>query len=248
MTTAIVGFGKMGKLYDSLLRAHYIIDPLSVGDRSQFSYIEEFIEYKPKIDLVIVSTPINSHFYIVNKLLDNNYNVLCEKPICMETKSALILERKANKRNLILCQSTLERYNPLIKFVRNNISVSEVKRVESYRYGTQPVRGYTDNPIFDLGIHDADLSFYLFNNNISWKINAGYGFPRREIVITLKDDSKITLDLLNKHIFIGNKSMDFSTSSQNNPILEMILDIDYKGRQVNEAWSREIKFLEQEMS
>ncbi len=85
MNFAIIGHGKMGKLYDSLLCTKYIVDLIPITNRVYFSHIDEFISYGQPVDLVIVTTPSHTHFDIVKKLLNNGYNVLCEKPICLSS-------------------------------------------------------------------------------------------------------------------------------------------------------------------
>lgn len=244
MNFAIIGYGKMGKLYDSLLGAKYIVDLVRVANRVYFSHIDEFITYKQPLDLVIVTTPSHTHFEVVRKLLMNDYNVLCEKPICLSSKKAEELEKLAEQKNLILYQSTLERYNPLIKFFLKNIDMTNIVKIESYRYGMQPSKNYTSDPKFDLGIHDVDLWFYLLNKEVPWQMNVGYGQQKREILVYLRNNSLLRLDLLNKFIFYNGSVLDFTKTNPNNPILEMIFDLTYKGVAMNEKWSKEIKILE----
>lgn len=244
MNFTIIGYGKMGKLYNSLLGAKYIVDLIPIANRVYFSHIDEFIAYKQPVDLTIVSTPSQTHFEIIKKLLLNNYNVLCEKPICLSSEEAEELEKIAEQKNLILYQSTLERYNPLIKFFLKNIDMTDIVKIESYRYGIQPAKNYTIDPKFDLGIHDVDLWFYLLNKELPWQINVGYGQSRREILVYLRNKSLLKLDLLNKLIFYNGSVLDFTKASPNNPILEMIFDLTYKGAAMNEKWSQEIKVLE----
>lgn len=244
MNFAIIGYGKMGKLYDSLLGAKYIVDLIPIANRVYFSHIDEFIAYKQPVDLAIVASPSHTHFEVAKKLLINNYDVLCEKPICLSSEEAEELEKLAEQKNLILYQSTLERYNPLIKFFLKNINKTDIVKIESYRYGMQPSKYYTSNPKFDLGIHDVDLWFYLLDKEVPWQMNVGYGQPRREILVYLRNKSLLRFDLLNKFIFYNGSVLDFTKASPNNPILEMIFDLTYKGATMNEKWSKEIKVLE----
>lgn len=245
MNCAIIGFGKMGRLYDKLLNAHYIVDQNPVDNRVYFSSVEEFIYYSQPVDLVIVTTPTNSHFMICNKLLVNGYNVLVEKPICLSSIEAVKLEEISRRKKLILYQSTLERYNPLIKFLKETVPILGIKEIVSYRFGEKPEREYIEETKFDLGIHDVDLWFYLFRKKIPWKINVGYGNKRREIIVFLKNSKIIKLDLLSKVAVFDDKIIDFSKSSNSNPILEMINDIQHRGYKMNEQWSREIKIIEE---
>lgn len=242
---AIIGYGKMGKLYDETIQADYIIDLFPVKRRVYFRSLEEFLFYKPQVDLVIVSSSADTHFPIAYQLLRNGYHVLVEKPICLSSEEAHILENLAEKRQKILYQSTLERYNPLIIFLKNGVSFSQVARIKSQRFGPRPDRTYVEDPVFDLGIHDVDLYFYLGRKPVPWEITVGYtDRPTREILLYTKSGKKIIFDLLNKFVRSDAINMDFSQSMVNNPILQMVREILYKGPSINEKWSEEIKLLE----
>ena len=234
----------MGKIYDNLLRAEFIVDPLPVYNRPYFSNIEEFIYYYPPVDLVIVATPTYSHFEIVKKLLIAGYNVLCEKPICLSEIEAEDLEILAARKKLILYQSSLERYNPLVKFIKDNIKIETVDRVKSFRFGPRPANDYSSDPKFDLGIHDVDLWFFLFKKKVSWELNVGYGIKRREVALFLKDGGILTFDFLNKFMIRDGKTLSLAEVNTSNPILEMINDLIVKGIKTNEKWSEEIKMLQ----
>jgi predicted dehydrogenase len=164
--------------------------------------------------------------------------------VCLASSEAEELEKLAADRGTLLYQSTLERYNPLIKFLAKNIAADAIREIESYRFGQRPRHALDEDAKFDLGIHDVDLWFYLYHQQVPWTVHAGYGETRREILVTLKDGSKILLDLLHKYVLYGGRSLDFSKSSPNNPILEMIFDLSYRGPKMNECWSREIRILE----
>lgn len=245
---AIVGLGKMGRFYDGLLKARYVVDSLPLKGRIAFSNVDEFIAYRQPVDLVIVASPTVTHYPIVKSLLTANYNVLVEKPICLAASLAAELEEIALERKLVLYQSTLERYNPLIKFLKNNIQPSQIDRVESFRFGAQPPSAHIDDAKFDLGIHDVDLWFHLFRREVPWTVEVGYGETRRELVVHLKDGNKVVCDLLNRFISINGYSLDFSRASNNNQILEMLYDLIYRRSAMNERWSREIKILEESSS
>lgn len=235
----------MGKIYDSLLKAEFIVDPLPVYNRPYFSNIEEFIYYHPPVDLVIVATPTYSHYEIVKKLLIAGYNVLSEKPICLSVIEAEELEILAVRKKLILYQSTLERYNPVVKFIKNNVRSEDVDRVSSYRYGPRPSNDYSSDPKFDLGIHDVDLYFFLFRKSMSWELNTGYGLKKRELVFFKKNGDILTFDLLNKLTISNGRTLTFFETDISNPILEMINNVILRGVMANEKWSQEIKILEE---
>lgn len=91
-----------------------------------------------------------------------------------------------------------------------------------------------------------NLGFYLFNHKILWKINAGYGQPKREILIYLKSKDIIKLDLLNKTVLLNNLVFDIGQYISGNPIAEMLMNIEFKGNKINEKWSDEIKLFPKE--
>ncbi|MBC7567004.1 MAG: Gfo/Idh/MocA family oxidoreductase [Pedobacter sp.] len=245
MNIAIIGYGKMGKFYDSLLKADYIVDTLPIKGRMSFANVDELIAYAQPLQLVIVCTPIHTHYEVVRKLLTAGYNVLCEKPISVSSRDANDLETLAHKNNLLLYQSTLERYNPIIKFMKKNIATEEIDWIESFRFGNMPQSIQSINPLFDLGVHDIDLWFYLTECKVKWELHAGYGKPQRLIKVHLSNGSTLSLDLLEKQIMLPDGTiLDLTRASANNPIIEMIYDIIYKGTNANEAWSNEIKRLE----
>lgn len=242
---AIIGYGKMGKIYDSLLEAKYLVDSRPVSGRVYFQTTEELITYHQRVDLVIVTTPSNTHYEIAKKLLVNSHNVLVEKPICLSSQEARELEMLAQKSNLILHQSTLERYNPLVKFFQKNIPISQIRKIESFRFGPKPKRAYVEEARFDLGIHDVDLWFYLAKKSVPWRINVEYSrAPRREMAVYFKDGRVLKLDLLNKNIWFNSHNFYLEQTSFGNPILEMVWGLLYNGNKMNEKWSEEIAVIE----
>ncbi len=243
MRYAIIGFGKMGKLYDRLLYADFIVDLFPVTGKIYFSNLDEFLYYHPQVDLVIVTTPTRTHYQIVKKLLEGNYNVLCEKPLCLFVYECKELEKLAEKKKLILYQSTLERFNPVIKFINNNFDLKNIRKVTSIRFGEKPFESEGVLPMYDLGIHDVDLWFYLFNKKVRWDVYTGYRDKKREIKFYLNDNNIVVADLLNRKITIGSKVIILA-SEINNPILEMIDYIKVNELSANEKWSEEIKILQ----
>lgn len=242
---AVIGWGKMGKIYDHLLGAQYLVDLRPIPGRVYFPNTDELIAYRPKVDLVIVATWSNSHYEIAKKLLTSGYNVLVEKPICLSSQEAEELEVLAQGNNLILYQSSLERYNPVIKFFKE-VSLSQIKKIESFRFGLKPERAYVEEAKFDLGVHDVDLWFYLTKKSVPWRANVGWNkTPRREILLYFRDGRVLNLDLLNKQISFNDRSFFSGNLNSSNPILETIDALLNRKSKMNEKWSEEIAVIEQ---
>lgn len=246
MSIAVIGYGKMGRLYDSLLGASAVVDPHPVDGKGQFRSVREFIDSTPAVDLVILCTPTDLHFEHAAALLEAGHHLLVEKPICLDSRDALGLELLAREKGLTLVQSCLERYNPAIKFIVKHVDPSEVTAVQSVRIGERPVRHALQDPKVDLAIHDLDLWFHVFGCRVPVGIRAGYGEPRREMTIQLRDGGVIRADLSRKTVEAGGRKYDLAKSSSSNPILEMVNDVLFLGPRANEEWHKEIRVLERQ--
>lgn len=244
----IVGYGKLGRFYDNLLDARFIVDivPTNCPGKVSYTSIDEFLFFQPKVELAIVSTLSNMHYTVSKKLLQAGYNVLIEKPITLSSIEAKDLVSIARNSKLLCYQSTLERRNSLVTFLKENVAANKVERVVSVRQGPSPTRAYVESPIFDLGIHDLDLSGYLFQNRVPWEINVSYcSKPMRKIFVYTKHKEVVELDLLEKQIVVNEKIFDLSKSSNNNQMLLMLQEVLYHGFSCTEDWDQEIQTLEE---
>lgn len=244
MGIAIVGYGKMGRLYDSLYPASWIVDT-TPGEKISFQTIDALLASGARPELTIISSPTEYHFCHAQALLSAGFNLLVEKPITMSSREALKLERLAEERELLLFQSCLERYNPVVKFLKKHIDPELVSHVESIRRGVRPEQYHLNNPRYDLGIHDVDLWFHLMHESVPWVVRAEYGDEqKRELRLFMKDGGVLRADLLDKKLYTKDEAFDLSRSSFNNPILEMLNDLLFAGADLNEEWHREICVLE----
>ena len=88
MKIAILGLGFMGEKHKKVLSGFSEIEISALIDskyktQEQFYHsLEDFLEAKPLVDLVIISTPNFLHYENAITLLENGYNVLIDKPFC----------------------------------------------------------------------------------------------------------------------------------------------------------------------
>ena len=96
MKAAIIGLGKMGLLHTALLNTLKNVEIKAIAEKEGFlkKYIQklfpelnvydDYIEMfdKENLDVVYITTPISSHFPIINNAIDSGINFFCGKTIC----------------------------------------------------------------------------------------------------------------------------------------------------------------------
>ncbi len=82
----------------------------------KFSNYQKMLKkLKNKIDLIIVLSPSGNHYKHSKLALENNFNVLCEKPATMMPGECLILNRLSQKKKLIFGVAFQNRFNKSVQ-------------------------------------------------------------------------------------------------------------------------------------
>jgi len=124
----IIGYGKIGKRYLSILRqkkVNIIILRKKTSTSKKIKIINNLKNVK-KVDGVIIASPLNTHFKYAKYFLKKKIPVLLEKPICENLNEAKKLKyfSYANKTSLIINYSDL--YDPnfikLLNFISQDIN------------------------------------------------------------------------------------------------------------------------------
>ena len=108
-----------------------------------------------KVDAVSIAVPTPAHFTVGRELLENNIDVLIEKPLTTRLDEADELINCAEGRGLILQVGHLERFNPA------TIALQDIVRrplfIEAHRLSTYTRRNTDVSVVLDLMIHDIDI-------------------------------------------------------------------------------------------
>lgn len=151
----IIGFGKMGKNYSKYLEGFGVewlyYDPFVEGGLTELSNLNNYSH-------IIISTPSEKHHESYKKVFDLKFNgsVYIDKPVVVLDEYLNILDNKN-----VFCGMT-ERYNPAILKVKELLDLESLISLRFTRYSTVPSNIKT-SVLFDLGIHDLDLYFYLLD-------------------------------------------------------------------------------------
>ena len=81
------------------------------------------------VDLVYIALPHSHHFEWTMKALQAGKNVLCEKPVAVNTKQAREMFTLAESKKLLLAEAMWTRYLPSIKIIKEIIASGEIGKV-----------------------------------------------------------------------------------------------------------------------
>ncbi len=117
------------------------------------------------VDLVVISTPTKTHFFLANYFLKFS-NVLIEKPLSLNLKDAIALEKMAKKNKKMLFVDYPFIFSGSINYIKKIIQskkYGKLNQIETFREQA-PIRTDAD-VVWDLGVHDISIFKYLLKSN-----------------------------------------------------------------------------------
>ena len=211
---ALIGFGYWGpKLARNIQNSNYfqidyIVDKSKKNIDSAkkvFPLSKVISDYKrintQKIDLVVISTPTETHFQMASFFLKYT-NVLVEKPLSLSMIQVNKLESLAKKFKNKLFVDYPFIFSGSIKLIKSIIDkrkYGKLIEIESFREQA-PIRDDA-NVVWDLGVHDISILRYLLSSN-PIKIKS---IKYNTVKTKQKDTAYINLDYKNNlKVFIKN--------------------------------------------
>ncbi|MBI5056309.1 MAG: Gfo/Idh/MocA family oxidoreductase [Nitrospirae bacterium] len=116
------------------------------------------------ITLVVIVTPVNTHFHLAEKALSAGKHIFIEKPFTNSTADAEKLNALAVKNSLKIGVGHLFTFHPAIEQIHEFINTTEEFKPYyfiSNRANLRPPLS-KDNVIWDLAVHDFSIANYLF--------------------------------------------------------------------------------------
>jgi predicted dehydrogenase len=108
-----------------------------------------------RVDAVSVVVPTPLHYAVSRDFLENDVDVLIEKPITTTLAEADELLTLAETHGLLIQVGHLERYNPAVVAIRGEIA--EPRLIEANRLSIYKERCTDVSVVLDLMIHDIDI-------------------------------------------------------------------------------------------
>lgn len=129
----------------------------------------------PDVDVVVITTPPDSHFPLAKSALEAGKHVLAEKPLVPTSAEADVLTALARAHNRLLCVYQNRRWDTDFLLVRHLLSRDQLGRVLEFnthfdRYRAQTPTNWKrhlgipqgGSALFDLGAHLIDQVYLLF--------------------------------------------------------------------------------------
>ncbi len=117
----------------------------------------------PKVDAVVIATPVSSHFDLALAALKAGKHVLVEKPLAATSDEARKLVDEAAARNLVLLVDHTFVYTDAVRKIRGLIVSGELGEI--YYYDAVRVNlglfQHDVNVIWDLAIHDLSIMDFV---------------------------------------------------------------------------------------
>ena len=173
--TGVIGTGYLGRLHARILTE--IPESKMIGfvepNDSVAAEIEQALKLKrfdsvaslaKEIDCAVVATPTTTHFEIAEELMNAGCDVMIEKPITTTVEQAKWLIDIAEKRKRIIQVGHVERYNPAIVAVADE--VKNARYIVTERLGVFVARSLDIDVLLDLMIHDLNLVLSLIGSDV----------------------------------------------------------------------------------
>ena len=166
LRVGVVGAGYLGKFHaekysqmdDVELAGIADLDRVQAEAVSKKLRTNSYTDYRDligKVDAVSVVVPTPAHYKVSRDFLENDIDVLIEKPITTTLLEADELISISETRGLIIQVGHLERFNPAILSLRD--IVKNPRFIESHRLSIFKERGTDVSVVLDLMIHDIDI-------------------------------------------------------------------------------------------
>lgn len=187
MNVGVIGAGTWGKnhvrIYSELVGPEHV-NVADLNDQN-LKFVQEKYGVKTtrnykdllrdtKIEAISICTPSSTHYNICKEGLLSGKDVLCEKPLALDSTSCRHLIKISEKEDRILMVGHIFRYNRLLQKLRETIksrTIGNIFFIQSERLGLRTPRSDC-GVIFDFAIHDIDIACCLTDCNYPEEVTA----------------------------------------------------------------------------
>jgi len=199
LRVGVIGAGYLGKFHAEKYAGMDEVDLVGVVDinTSQAEDVARkcrttaYLAYQDlfgKVDAVSIVVPTPFHFTVARDFLENDVDVLIEKPVTTTLEEADALIRFSESKGLIMQVGHLERFNPAVVALQD--IVHKPMFIESHRLSIYKDRCTDVSVVLDLMIHDIDIILNFVKSDVSEIRSAG-------------------IPVISEHVDIANARLEF---------------------------------------
>ncbi len=175
VSVGVVGTGYLGRLHARVLTEipeAQVVGFVELND-AVAGELEESLKLRrfesvaalaKEVQCAVVATPTITHYDIASELLSAGCDVMVEKPITQDVEQAKALIALAARKGRIIQVGHVERYNPAIVAVAEQ--VRGTRYLEAERLGVFVGRSLDIDVLLDLMIHDINLVLSLLQEEV----------------------------------------------------------------------------------
>ena len=171
----VVGVGYLGKFHAEKYAQMENVELVGVADTNPSRAEEIARHYDTRaythhaqlfgnVDAVSIAVPTPAHFDVGMDFLNQEIDVLIEKPMTLNLEEADKLIETADAKGLILQVGHLERFNPAVVALQNIITTPLF--IECHRLSIYKDRNVDVSVVLDLMIHDIDIILNFVQSKI----------------------------------------------------------------------------------
>lgn len=157
-------FNFFGVVDTDRTRLEDIKNKLNLSSSKLFDNVKECLQ-NPDITAIHIATPNVTHYSIANEALNQDKNVLIEKPMAMTSRDAFKLARAAEKNGQILLVGHIFRFNSALEKAKKILDEGQIGKVHYINLSwLDMLNPLPDRDIiFDLLPHPVDIVNFLMD-------------------------------------------------------------------------------------
>lgn len=171
---ALIGLGSMGQNHYRVLKSlsqefkiTALCDVQKTKDYDEpfYTSLDEMLE-KADFDAAVIVVPTFLHKEVALKCLAKGKDLFIEKPVASNNEEATAILSAAQAINAKVCIGYIERFNPVVEALKQELDGKEIYSIGITRVGPFPPRIADVGILTDLSVHDIDLIRYISEHEI----------------------------------------------------------------------------------